>query len=116
VDAELDPRQVTRLGELLHSEPAQIIGDLYRELTGSVTAIDAGLRSGDLDAVAGAAHAGRNSALLIDARPLLADLEELERCARGDEPQGAAVARERLRTSWGALSTRLEELASKTAP
>jgi HPt (histidine-containing phosphotransfer) domain-containing protein len=108
VDSELDVSRLSELEELLGTERATIVRTLVTELTAAVGRIDAGLQSGDLTEVAAAAHAARNSALMIDAQPLLHVLRQLETCARHDEPEGAIAAQARLRGVWSRLRIRLE--------
>ncbi|MGZ4192246.1 MAG: Hpt domain-containing protein [Solirubrobacteraceae bacterium] len=108
VDAELDLSRLSELEQLLGTERAAIVRTLVTELTTAVTRIDAGLEAGDLIEVAAAAHAARNSALMIDAQPLLRVLKQLETCARNDEPEGAGAARARLSRAWPRLRSKLE--------
>jgi HPt (histidine-containing phosphotransfer) domain-containing protein len=108
VDAELDVSRLSELEELLGTKRAAIARTLVTELSNAVVRIDAGLESGDLSEVAAAAHAARNSALMIDAQPLLRVLRQLETCARGDEPEGAGAAQARLRRVWPRLRSELE--------
>jgi hypothetical protein len=114
VDPELDLQRLARLRDALGGESSQIARTLRDEMSGALDAIDAGLRDGDMNAVALASHAARNSALLIDARPVLAHLNELERCARCDEHQATLAARERLTPSWSLLLRRLSQIATKS--
>jgi HPt (histidine-containing phosphotransfer) domain-containing protein len=112
VDAELDLTRLTELQQLLGAGLPEIVATLVRELTTAIDAVGAGLDEGDLSAAALAAHAARNSALMIDAQPLLARLHELESSARGDDLNGARAGYERLRDDWPALRTRLELAAA----
>jgi hypothetical protein len=61
--------------------------------------------------VAAAAHAARNSALMIDAQPVLQVLKQLETCARSADSDGAMAARARLRRAWPRLRRQLEQAA-----
>jgi hypothetical protein len=107
VEVELDLKRLTELQQLLGTELPEIVATLLDELTSALSRIDAG----DLDAVALAAHAARNSALMIDARQILGYLEALEVSARHGEPGAASAANDRLRASWPALRTCLEQIA-----
>jgi HPt (histidine-containing phosphotransfer) domain-containing protein len=107
----LDVSRLTELEELLGTDREAIVGTLVTELTTAVARINEGLACGDLEEVAAAAHAARNSALMIDAQPVLRVLKELETCARGNEPAGAAAARARLRRAWPPLRRQLERAA-----
>lgn len=81
---------------------------LVAELNAAVAAIEAGLAAPDLEAVSLAAHAARNSALMIDAQPLLVRLAELESAARRDDLPGARSAQESLRAAWPPLRRKLD--------
>jgi hypothetical protein len=115
VVAELDLKRLQELREVLEAEPAEIAAILQGEIERAVSQIDAALRAGDMPMIAQAAHAARNSALVIDAFPVLADLGDLEGCARREDPGAAESARGRLAGSWDALRGRLTEIAAKTA-
>jgi len=108
VDADLDLGKLSELAELLGTERTAIVRTLVTELTAALARIDRGLAGGDLSEVAAAAHAARNSALMIDAQPLLRVLKQLETCARRDEPEGASAARSRLDGVWPPLRSKLE--------
>jgi len=108
---ELDLQRLERLEDVLDTDRGKIVDTLRHELERMISSIDSGLRDGDLAAVAAAAHSGRNSALMIDAQPVLADLEDVERCARSGQPEAAASAHGRLCQSWQALSARLAEIS-----
>jgi hypothetical protein len=111
VDRELDVRRLSELEELLGAERSTIVRTLVSELTAAVARIDAGLECGDLAEVASAAHAARNSALMIDAQPVLRVLRELETCARGEDPAGARTARAGLADVWSRLRRELADAA-----
>jgi hypothetical protein len=115
VDVELDLHRLAELQELLGTELPEIVATLVGELTRAISGIEAGLEAGDLGAVALAAHAARNSALMIDAQPVLGYLEELETSAREGEAAAASGANERLRASWPALRERLESVGVRKA-
>lgn len=113
MDAELDVSRLSELEELLGTDRPAIVRTLLTELTTAVGRIDAGLDSGDLAEVAAAAHAARNSALMIDAQPLLHVLRQLETCARHDEAEGASAAQARLDGVWAPLRAQLELAADR---
>jgi HPt (histidine-containing phosphotransfer) domain-containing protein len=108
VDAELDLSKLGELEQLLGTERRAIVRTLVTELEAAVARIDRGLAAGDLIEVASAAHAARNSALMIDAQPLLRVLEELETCARRAEADGATTAGARMAGVWPPLRRKLE--------
>ena len=68
--------------------------------------IEAGVAAGDL-ATALAAHAARNSALMLDAQPMLDALSETEAAARAPDAAGRSRAAT-LRPAWAALSSGLD--------
>lgn len=111
---ELDLSRLAELRELLDSELPQIVETLVEELTRALEAITAALAGGDLAAAALAAHAARNSALMIDARPLLDCLDALESSARRDDADGAREAQRRLETTWPPLRAQLRRAAAHT--
>ena len=106
-NAELDLTRLTALQKHLGSDRAEIIGTLVSELSTAVEQIEAALKGGDLAAAAPAAHAARNSALMLDARPLLAALRQIEAGARRDDPAVAQSGLEGLHRTWPALHRRL---------
>jgi hypothetical protein len=110
---ELDLSRLAELRELLDSELPQIVETLVEELTRALDAIGAALADGDLAAAALAAHAARNSALMIDARPMLDCLDALESSARRDDADGARQAQRRLDERWPPLCAQLRRAAAQ---
>ncbi len=108
----LDVSRITELQELLGTDREAIVETLVTELTSAVAQINEGLACGDLDTVATAAHAARNSALMVDAQPVLGVLRELETAARHGRSDEALAARARLRRAWPRLRRALELAAS----
>jgi hypothetical protein len=115
VGPELDLRRLTDLQELLGRDLSEIVGTLLTELSRAFADIDRALSHEDLPAAALAAHAARNSALMIDARPVLGRLRELEVSARLEDSEAAVSANQRLHEAWPALRDRLE-LAAVAGP
>ncbi|MGI8506539.1 MAG: hypothetical protein ACR2MK_06975 [Solirubrobacteraceae bacterium] len=113
MDAELDLDRLTALGELLGSELPELGARLLTELTRAVDEVDAAVKDGDLAAAALAAHAARNSALMLDAGPTLAALEEVESGARAHDVALARAGLARLLAAWPALARRLEAVAQR---
>jgi HPt (histidine-containing phosphotransfer) domain-containing protein len=113
VDAELDLRRLTELQELLGSELPEIVATLIDELTRAVAEVEAGIAAGDLAAAALAAHAARNSALMLDAKPMLDSLREIESGARAEDLDVARAGLARVRSAWPALRRRLEAEAQR---
>ena len=87
---ELDLSRLAELGRLLDSGVPEIVATLLEELRRSLSAAEAALADGDLASAALAAHAARNSALMIGAQPLLDVLQALESSARADDREGAS--------------------------
>jgi HPt (histidine-containing phosphotransfer) domain-containing protein len=110
---ELDLSRLAELQQLLDSGLPQIVDILVEELNRALDAIGAGLADGDLAAAALAAHAARNSALMIDARALLAELDALESSARRHDAGGAAQSHRRLQETWPTLRSELQRAAAK---
>lgn len=104
---ELDFRRLAELQELLGADVATIVATLLDELDRAIAEVDTGLADGDLHAVALAAHSARNSALMIDARPLLGALAALEAGARAPDPGQTRTARDALLQAWEPLRTEL---------
>jgi Hpt domain len=112
---ELDLSRLADLQQLLESGLPQIVDTLLEELDRSMGAIGRALDDGDLAAAALAAHAARNSALMIEARPLLAALAALESGARGDDARAARQAHGRINQTWPPVRSQLEHAATKNA-
>lgn len=108
MDSELDLGRLTELQGFLGTQLSEIVATLLRELGRALQDIDAALAGNDLAAVALAAHAARNSALMIDAQPLLACLGELESCARRLDLTAALRAQQRVTEAWPSLRRSLE--------
>ena len=115
MDCELDLERLAELQRLLGTGLPEIIATLVRELSTSLAATTQALETGDLDGAALAVHAARNSALMIDAQPLLDRLAELETCARAGDLAGSIAAHERLLQAWPSLQRRLELAATGVA-
>jgi len=112
--SELDLERLSELQQHLGQELSAIVATLVRELDHALAAIDVALRDHDLAAAALAAHAARNSALMIDARGFLAELDVLESDARREDLDRAVAAGERLRASWPRLRSQLGRAGQKS--
>jgi hypothetical protein len=110
---ELDLSRLAELQQLLDSGLPEIVDTLLEELDRAVGAIGGALDDGDLATAALAAHAARNSALMIDARPLLTALEALESGARRNDAQATHQAHSRIRETWPPLRSQLEHAAAR---
>ncbi len=111
MDAELDLKRLAELQELLGSELPEIVATLVEEITRAVAEIEAGIATEDLAAAALAAHAARNSALMLDARPMLDSLRQIESGARAEDLGVARAGLKHLRFAWPALRARLQAQA-----
>jgi HPt (histidine-containing phosphotransfer) domain-containing protein len=113
VDPELDLRRLAELERLLGTQLPEIVATLVTELNQALSDVAHGLEHGDLEQVAAAAHAARNSALMIDAQPMLRGLGELETCARRNDLPPAAAVHEQLLQDWPRLRRELELAAER---
>ena len=113
MDAELDLNRLAELQQLLGKRVPEIVATLIEEISAALDAIATALHAGDLDAAALAAHAARNSALMIDAQPLLGPLAELETGARHRDPASARTAHTQVTASWPRLRDHLERAAAE---
>lgn len=112
VDPDLDLARLTELQELLGRRLPDIVETLVTELGSAFDTMNHALAAGDLQEVALAAHAARNSALMIDARPLLGQLGALETGARRNDVATAVAVHEQLLVAWASLRRRLELAAA----
>ncbi len=111
--ADLDLTRLRRLGAHLGEPPEAVAATLLHELELALAAIDAGVDTEDLEVIGRAAHAARNSALMVAARPTLAALRALEAAVRDGDPEGARRARDTLRDPWARLERRLAGAAGE---
>jgi hypothetical protein len=107
---ELDLSRLGALAQRLGESPERVAQTLVDELEAAVSAIDAGLARGELDAVAHAAHAAQSSALMIGAGPTLAALRAIEAAAGARDGTAARTAHGELADRWTALAVRLRQL------
>ncbi|HEY2259283.1 MAG TPA: hypothetical protein VGH45_06200 [Solirubrobacteraceae bacterium] len=106
-----DSLDLTRLAQLQHTLGVQldeIVTTLLAELDLAVTGAETAIGDRDLAAAALAAHAGRNSALMIGADRLLDDLRKLETAAGGQDIEAARAALRRVQSSWAAFRVQLQ--------
>jgi HPt (histidine-containing phosphotransfer) domain-containing protein len=111
-ELELDLARLLELRTLLDRELAEIVATLVSELSRAFDQMEQAMAKGDLGAAAHAAHAARNSALMIDAQPMLARLAELEASARRDDLPRSRQAHARLLELWPRLRERLSLAAA----
>jgi hypothetical protein len=112
VNSDLDLGRLAELQDLLGTQLSEIVATLLNELSRAMRDIDAALAGRDLNAAALAAHAARNSALMIDAQPLLANLGELEACARREDLTSALAAQQCVTEAWPPLRRSLQLAAA----
>ena len=108
--AEPDPARLRALAENLGQAPQAIAETLHDELRAARAQIDAGLAAEDLVAVGDGAHAARNSALMVGAKRLLAELRALQTAADGGDLGAAREARGRADADLAHLIEALGEL------
>ena len=110
-DAVPDPARLRALAENLGQTAGAVAATLHGELLAARSRIDAGLAGEDLLAVGDGAHAARNSALMVAAKPLISELRALETAADGGELVEARQARARADADLAHLIRALGELA-----
>jgi HPt (histidine-containing phosphotransfer) domain-containing protein len=108
VERDFDLRRLHELPELLGSELPVIVATLLTELTRTTDQVREAIGSSDWAAAAEAAHAARNSALMLDAGPLLETLARVELAAANADRAAAETARTQLEQTWPALRSGLE--------
>jgi hypothetical protein len=113
VETELDLTKIIELEEVLGTGVPEIIDRLVREIDEALGGIEAGLADGDLGAGANAAHAARNSALMLGAKPLLPALGEIESGARLGDERATRGGLRRLKSAWPEVKRRLCEEAER---
>ena len=111
---DFDLRRLHELPELLGSDLPVIVTTLLEELTRATDQVQKAIGSGDWAAAAEAAHAARNSALMLDAGPLLETLNRVELAATRDDGAAAEAAAAQLHQTWPALRTGLEAEIRRT--
>jgi hypothetical protein len=109
--ADPDPARLAEIAEKLDQTPAAIAATLRDELLAARAQIDAGLAAEDMVAIGDGAHAARNSALMADATPLLAQLRALEIAADGGDLRAAREARARADVDLAHLIQALSDLS-----
>ncbi|MGA9856416.1 MAG: hypothetical protein WBQ18_01065 [Solirubrobacteraceae bacterium] len=115
MSSELDLTRLTELQALLGAELPDIVATLVTELDTALRAVEFGVAEGDLGAVAFAAHSARNSALMVNARPMLERLTVLETSARRDDLPAARAAQADMLGAWEPLRRSLQD-AGGAAP
>jgi HPt (histidine-containing phosphotransfer) domain-containing protein len=109
---ELDLGRLTDLQRVLGSGLPEIIAKLIAELEQAIGDVQSAVAADDLTSAAHAAHAARNSALMLDARPTLDALATVESGARAGKRAAVRAGTEDLEVAWPALRRRLEQAAA----
>jgi HPt (histidine-containing phosphotransfer) domain-containing protein len=97
--------------EPLEATVPEIVEQLVRSARAGIERIDAAFAADDLRAVAHAAHAVRNDALMFSASALLEALDALEQAARRDERAPTARALRQVHEIWPGVEAELTRLA-----
>ena len=108
-----DLERLAELQELLGTELPAIVGTLLGQLDAAMSDLETGLATGDLNQVAHAAHSARNSALMIDAQPLLDALRHVETGARAHELAATRSAHGEIEATWAPLRAGLVSVAGE---
>jgi hypothetical protein len=108
MNREFDLARLTELEALLGRHVSDIVATLVAEFAAALDRITSALDGGHLREAALAAHEARNSALMIDAQPMLGSLAELEAAARRNDGDAALDAHRRLGELWPGLRRGLE--------
>jgi HPt (histidine-containing phosphotransfer) domain-containing protein len=89
----------------------EIVERLILSASEGIERIDVAFAADDLSAVADAAHAVRNDALMFSAKELPEALEALEQSARRDQRAPTAQALRRVHATWPGVRADLRRLA-----
>jgi HPt (histidine-containing phosphotransfer) domain-containing protein len=110
---ELDLSRLEELQDLLQADLPELVAQLTTRLSDALIRLDAALATDDLRAVADAAHAARNEALMLGARRLLKALEAVELSARDGHSQAAREALAVVHVIWPEVRAALQSVARK---
>lgn len=110
---ELDLSRLTELQQVLGSALPELITKLVSEVDDAIVEIEAGFAAGDLDRTALAAHAARNSALILGTGPVLKALAEVESGSRAGDRELEKGGLEQLRSAWPPVRRLLEQEAAR---
>jgi HPt (histidine-containing phosphotransfer) domain-containing protein len=112
--SDLDLSRLAELRELLQAEIPELVMQMAIRISDALTRLDAALAADDLPAVADAAHAARNDALMLGTRRLLEALEAVELDARDLESQAAREALARVHLIWPEVRAAMQRVAGAT--
>jgi|SRR5690348_16537937 HPt (histidine-containing phosphotransfer) domain-containing protein len=105
---ELDLERVAKLEDILGSDLSEILAAMAEGMAEQIDRAEQALADGRLPDVTQAAHRCRNDALMVGAQPLLAALTELEDASRGERPEDARAAMQRLHEVWPETRSELQ--------
>lgn len=111
MNTELDLARLEALPQALGVSLPEIVATLVEEIDEALTTALAAIGEGDLEATALAAHAARNSALMLGPGPVLDALSRLEGQAGTGDGAGARLANAQVRSLWPQLRGELERAA-----
>lgn len=106
----VDPARLHALADALSQTPEAVARTLHDELVTARARIDAGLADGAPEVIGDGAHAARNSALMVGARSLLAELRAIETASDRGNLAAARAARGRVEAGLAHLIAALDEL------
>ena len=110
-EVELELQRLAQLQEVMGAELPELVGGILQSLTAAIGQLEEATHSGELERAVKAAHAARNDALMIGAKPLLTALTEVETAARGGRANGAEQAMAGLREAWPRTREELQRVA-----
>lgn len=111
MNVEVDLSRLDQVVEVLGTSVPEIVAGILASLTEAIDQLHAHLDAGELELAAKAAHACRNDALLVGARPLLSVLNELEQAARHGHLEQARGATLELDDVWQRTREALAQIA-----
>jgi ATP-dependent protease HslVU (ClpYQ) ATPase subunit len=110
---ELDLSRLEELHDLLQADLSELVTQLTARLCDALNRIDCAFAVDDLRAVADAAHAARNEALMVGARRLLKALDAVEFNARDRHSQAAREAMAGVHVIWPDVRAALQSVAAE---
>jgi HPt (histidine-containing phosphotransfer) domain-containing protein len=110
--AEFDLERLAQIRDVMGSSLPELVGGMLETMSDAIEQSERAVRVGDLDRAAKAAHACRNDALMLGARELLRDLQDLEQTARAGELVLAQDAMARVHDAWPRTRSALIRVAS----
>ncbi|MFL5829931.1 MAG: hypothetical protein ACJ76X_08455 [Solirubrobacteraceae bacterium] len=111
VELQLD--RLEQIQDVVGSDVPEIVAGMLRTMGDAIAQVERAMAELDLAAVAKAAHAARNDALLVGAKDLLAALTNVEDAARRSAAIEAKAAQSVLREVWPSTRAELSRVASR---